>query len=294
MTTQVPIPPPRSWRDEYVVVDGIRTHYLAEGEGPVLLLLHSGEFGASAELSWEYLIGPLSRRHRVIAPDWLGYGETDKVHDFSGKRQRMLQHLRRLLDVLDITEAVVVANSMGASFLLHELAAHPGRLPVSRFVSISGGGFVPANGHRQALLDYDCTMPAMRLLLAALFHEPVWHEDNAYVQRRLQATLQPGAWESVAVARFKAPHVPPRGEFGQPDSTAYENIRVPCLLIAGEHDKLRDRNYTAPLIERLADAQLVVIPDAGHCSNIETPDAVVAAIERFLDVDSAPTDFERN
>ena len=37
----------------YLVVEGIRTHYLTAGSGPLLVLLHSGEYGACAELSWE-------------------------------------------------------------------------------------------------------------------------------------------------------------------------------------------------------------------------------------------------
>ena len=72
----------------YVDVDGVRTHYREAGSSPVVVLLHSGEFGACAELSWEFNIGPLARHFRVIAPDWLGFGQTDKVHDFTHGQAR--------------------------------------------------------------------------------------------------------------------------------------------------------------------------------------------------------------
>jgi alpha/beta hydrolase fold len=77
------VPPvERVHRSRFIEVDGMRTHYLEAGEGPPVVLLHSGEFGGCAELSWEYLIPDLAQHFRVIAPDWLGFGQTAKVHDF--------------------------------------------------------------------------------------------------------------------------------------------------------------------------------------------------------------------
>jgi len=43
-------------RSRYLDVGGIRTHYLDAGDGPPVVLLHSGEFGGSAELCWEFNI----------------------------------------------------------------------------------------------------------------------------------------------------------------------------------------------------------------------------------------------
>src|SRR5690606_30152672 len=81
----------------YIVVDDIRTHYLEAGEGPPVVLLHSGEFGGAAELSWEFTIPALAAHYRVIAPDWLGFGRTDKVHDFTQGQARRLRHMRRFI-----------------------------------------------------------------------------------------------------------------------------------------------------------------------------------------------------
>ena len=72
----------RVHRSCFVEVDGIRTHYLEAGGGDPVVLLHSGEFGGCAELSWEYMIPHLAPHFRVIAPDWLGFGGTAKIHDF--------------------------------------------------------------------------------------------------------------------------------------------------------------------------------------------------------------------
>ena len=87
-------------RSRFVDVDGIRTHYLEAGEGPVVVLLHSGEFGGAAEISWEFTIPALAEKYRVVAPDWLGFGRTDKVFDFANGRARVYRHMRRFFEVM--------------------------------------------------------------------------------------------------------------------------------------------------------------------------------------------------
>ena len=84
------------WQDHTILVDGIRTHYLEAGDGPPVVLLHAGEFGGAAELSWEHTIPALAEQYRVIAPDWLGFGYTDKLHDFVSGAMRRLDHMVRL------------------------------------------------------------------------------------------------------------------------------------------------------------------------------------------------------
>lgn len=272
----------RVHRDRFVVVDGVRTHYLEAGEGPPVVLLHSGEFGGCAEFSWEYLLPVLATRHRVIAPDWLGFGETDKLHDFIDKRERMLAHLVRFLEVMAIDSADFVGNSMGATYLVRAAAENPGRLPLARMVVISGGGHVPDNEHRRVMLDYDCTREAMVALLQAMFVDPVWWSDPDYVARRHAATLAPGAWEAVAATRLRPPTAQVRSEFGQPDATPYERIEVETLLVAGAQDKLRLPGYAQELAGRIPRSQLAIVSDAGHCPNIETAAEVAPLISDFL------------
>jgi pimeloyl-ACP methyl ester carboxylesterase len=272
----------RVHRDRFVVVDGVRTHYLEAGEGPPVVLLHSGEFGGCAEFSWEYLLPVLATRHRVIAPDWLGFGETDKLHDFIDKRERMLAHLVRFLEVMAIDSADFVGNSMGATYLIRAAAETPGRLPLARMVVISGGGHVPDNEHRRVMLDYDCTREAMVALLQAMFVDPVWWSDPDYVARRHAATLAPGAWEAVAATRLRPPTAQVRSEFGQPDATPYERIEVETLLVAGAQDKLRLPGYAQELAGRIPRSQLAIVSDAGHCPNIETAAEVAPLLSDFL------------
>jgi 2-hydroxymuconate-semialdehyde hydrolase len=273
---------PRCWVSRFVDVDGVRTHYLEAGDAErVVVLLHSGEFGASAELCWEHNIAALAEHFRVVAPDWLGFGETDKLHDFNSKSDRMLRHMAAFTRVLAIEAAFFVGASMGATRLVEEAARARPRLPIEALVLVSGGGFVPDNAHRRALLDYDGTPDGMRAILRACFAGDRWADDDAYVARRVRSSLRPGAWEAVAAARLKAPNVPPRRNFGRPDATPYEQVAVPTLALAGANDRLREPGYHHAL-ERIPGARVVVVPDAGHLLHIERPAEFNALAVEFL------------
>jgi len=266
-----------------IEVRGIGTHYLEAGEGPTLVLLHSGEFGGSAELSWERVLPALAERHRVIAPDWLGYGGTDKVHDFARGGARRISHMTEFLDAVGIDDAAFMGNSMGATLLGQVAAAHEPIWPINALVLISGGGFVPNNPERQVLLDYDGTPKAMRAIMEIVFHDAPWALADDYVQRRVDASLAPGAWEAVAAPRLKAPVVPPRSDFGKPDETPYELIAVPTLVIGGADDRLRLPGYAQELGARIPDARVEVYERCGHVPNLEHPERVVADVLAFLE-----------
>jgi pimeloyl-ACP methyl ester carboxylesterase len=272
----------RVYQSRFIEVDGMRTHYLEAGEGPPVVLLHSGEFGGCAELSWEYLIPELAPHFRVIAPDWLGFGKTAKVHDFESKRARMMWHLVRFIQIMALERAHFIGNSMGATFLLALAAETPCRLPIDRLVAISGGGFMPDNEHRRSLLSYDGSSEAMVSLLEAIFEDSVWYDDSAYVERRRQLSLLPGAWESVAASRFKSPVTEARSEFGQPDPISYSNIAVPTLLIAGAKDRLREPGYARTVASKIPEGHHVVLEECGHCPQIERPKLVSGHLMTFL------------
>ncbi len=269
-------------RSNTIVVDGLRTHYLEAGEGDTVVLLHSGEYGASALLSWEHNIGALAERFRVVAPDWMGFGRTAKVYDFESGSARRVLHLRRLLDVLDIGAAHFVGSSMGASVMSRHVAAGTGLFPARSMVMSAGGGFVPNNEWRRSIVDYDCTLDGMREILTVLFHDQTWAKDEAYVQRRFESAMTPGAWEATAAARFRSPVSPPRTAEGQEDKTPYERINVPTFVIAGAEDKLRERGYAEAIAGRIPGARLAVYEDCGHLPHIENAERFNREVVEFL------------
>jgi len=245
-----------------------------------VVLLHGGEFGVSADLGWENNIAALAEHYRVLALDMLGFGESAKVIDFNDGRGMRIRHIARFCDAVGLTSAHFVGNSMGAVNMFVDATSQAPLLPARSMVMICGGGEIQRNEHSAALYDYDATVPGMRKIVAALFHDKAFPADAAYVQRRYESSIAPGAWEALAAARFRRPGLDPPP---LPSSKrAYDRIAVPTLLVEGACDKLLPDGWAAEIAAQIPQGRSAVIQDAGHCPQIEQPDAVNDLLLSFL------------
>ena len=269
-----------------LVVDGIGTRVLDGGDGPVVVLLHVGDHGASAASSWEPTLEPLAERFRVVAPDWLGFGGTDKLRDLVDPLGRMIRHLDRTLQVLDVARGHLVGVSMGATLLLQALATRKLHVAPDRVALVSGGGPSPDTPARKVLAAYDGTVEAMRRNVATVFHDPRFAEDDDFVRRRHEASLVPGAWECLAVAGLRRPGAPPPSGAGPggagPFDTELGEVRSPVLVLAGADDPLRAPGWAEQLAARLPDGHAVVFDRCGHLPQLEHPDAFNTCLVDFL------------
>ncbi|KUH67649.1 alpha/beta hydrolase [Mycolicibacterium novocastrense] len=263
-----------------VLVDGLVTGYLEAGQGDPVVLLHGGEFGAGAEIGWEHNIAALATGYRVLALDMLGFGESAKVIDFNDGRGMRIRHIARFCEVVGAESAHFVGNSMGAVNLFVDATSEAPVLPARSLVTICGGGEIQRNEHSAALYDYDATFAGMRRIVTALFHDASYPNDEAYVQRRYEASIAPGAWEALAAARFRRPglEAPPLPS----SARAYERISVPTLVVEGGGDKLLPRGWAAEIAGQIRGGRSAVIDAAGHCPQIEQPDAVNELLLGFL------------
>jgi pimeloyl-ACP methyl ester carboxylesterase len=263
-----------------IVVDGLTTSYLEAGSGDPVVLLHGGEFGAGAELGWERAIGDLAGHYRVLAPDMLGFGESAKVLDFNDGRGMRIRHIAAFCAELGIAEAHFVGNSMGAINLLVDATSDAPRLPARSLTAICGGGEIQRNEHSAALYDYDATIDGMRRIVTALFADPAYPDDEAYVQRRYESSIAPGAWETLAAARFRRPGL--EAPTMPSSQRAYDRIGVPSMIVEGDRDKLLPSGWAAEIAGQIAGARSAVIAGAGHCPQIEQPAALIAVLLEFL------------
>jgi pimeloyl-ACP methyl ester carboxylesterase len=123
----------------FTTSDGVRIHYLQQGAGSPVILIHG--FRSNALENW---VGPgtmqaLSARHRVIALDCRGHGQSSKPADpamYAG--DRMVQDVLELMDALKIKAAHIGGYSMGAAFVGRLMGMAPERF-VTAF--LGGGGF---------------------------------------------------------------------------------------------------------------------------------------------------------
>jgi pimeloyl-ACP methyl ester carboxylesterase len=263
-----------------ILVDGLATSYLEAGQGDPVVLLHGGEFGVSAELGWGNNVAALAAHYRVLAPDMLGFGGTAKVIDFNDGRGMRIRHIARFCEAVGVESAHFVGNSMGAVNLFVDATSGSPVLPVRSMVAICGGGEIQRNEYSAALYDYDATLPGMRRIIEALFHDPSYPADDAYVHRRYESSIAPGAWEALAAARFRRPGLEPPA---LPSSARpYDRIAVPTLVVEGEWDKLLPARWAAEIADQIPGGRSLVIPKAGHCPQIEQPSVVNHVLVDFL------------
>ena len=266
-----------------------RLHYLDEGEGPPVVLVH----GAPA---WSFLyrdlIGRLRATHRCIAPDLMGFGLSDKPERFSYHPREHARHLALLLEELAVRDVTLVVHDWGGPIGLAWALDHPGRVRrlvilntwlwsvrgslrgelsgrlfasapwrlMERRLSFSTRVFLPAVFGDRSRLD-----PAAHRHYREPFARAEWRRPNEVLWREILGASDwlDGLWARRAALAEK-----------------------PALIVWG----LRDRAFTPRDLARweqaLPDAQVVRLESVGHFVPEEAPEDLGRAVEGFL---SQPT-----
>lgn len=263
----------------YVVADGIRTHYLDAGDGPALVLLHGGEFGAAAELTWEGCIPLWRKRFRVLALDLVGFGRSSKLRDFAGgQRGLMVSQVSAVLRTLDIPKAFFVGTSLSGRMLLDMVSRGDPAWPVQAVVAAGIGLAPPTAAGRKVLADFDGTLDGLRPSMDVLFHDPAFRDSEDLLRRRYEFAAMPGAWETGVAATLRSPV----RAGGQPPRRDYGSVAVPVQLVRGEHDALVPLDTWQALAGQIPGARTATIAGSGHYPQIERPAAFGAAVLDFL------------
>jgi pimeloyl-ACP methyl ester carboxylesterase len=258
-----------------VSVNGIRLHYVQVGQGIPLLFVHGYPLDHTL---WQPQIDGLANVARVIAPDLRGFGQSDApggVHTMEAHAD----DLRALLDALRIERAVVCALSMGGYIALAFWRQYASRVRGLILVDTRAGADSPAA--RQARLD----------VVEQVKQHGSEPAADAMLPRLLAGSTRQSRPDLAEFARAMMLRQPPTGIIGaqlgmagRPDSTpTLPTITVPTLVVFGAEDVItpaetEGRNLAAAI----PNAKLVIIPDAGHLSNLEQPEAFNAAVREFL------------
>jgi haloalkane dehalogenase len=124
-----------AFEPHYAEIDGVRMHYLDQGQGDPVLLLHG-------EPTWSFLyrtmIPALSGRFRCVAPDYIGFGRSDKWTEVGAYSfARHFSDLERFAEALDLRRITLVVQDWGGPLGLHYAVRHPDR--VARLVILNTG-----------------------------------------------------------------------------------------------------------------------------------------------------------
>jgi pimeloyl-ACP methyl ester carboxylesterase len=279
--------PARYARSNRVQAAGIDTFFLECGSGPPVILLHGlGATNASMLTS----LWALSRRHRVIAPDLPGHGETGKPavrYDAAFFGRWLTAFIARL----GLQRPDLVGNSLGGRIALEAGIAAPER--VGRVALLAAAPVV----HRLRQL-----VPFVRLLRPemAAVPLPIGERQALAILRSLfgEPSRMPTAWFEAAAAEFaRVWRMPgariaffsalreiyleePHGDAGYWRRLA--TMTRPALLLWGERDPLVPLAHARAVSHALPHATSLVIEGCGHVPQYEMPDLTNRLLARFL------------
>lgn len=120
------------------IEDGVRMHYVDEGDGSPLLFVHGNP---TWSFYWRRIVAALRGRHRCVAPDHVGCGLSDKPYDYPYTLARRRDDLVRLIEHLDLREITLLVHDWGGAIGLGAALAAPER--IARLVFFNTGAFPP-------------------------------------------------------------------------------------------------------------------------------------------------------
>ncbi|HTJ99782.1 MAG TPA: alpha/beta fold hydrolase [Bordetella sp.] len=256
-----------------VLVDGHAVAYSDDGQGTPLVLLHA--FAADRTL-WKPQVQALSRRWRVIAVDLRGFGASGRTNGAAVDIDRYADDVAALLVDAKIGSAVVGGISLGGYVSLAIAQRHPHLLR----------GLLLANTRAGA--DTDAARAARHDLAESLRQQGSAAVAAFYGDKLYGPTMSESARQTIRAMLLRQ-H--PQGMISallgmaqRPDRSNFlGEINVPTLIVSGTADALIPSSESRFMHDRIHGSVFVDIPDAGHLSNMDKPDAFNRAVEQFME-----------
>ncbi|MGW7569319.1 alpha/beta fold hydrolase [Streptomyces tendae] len=289
MTTQRPGSTYGQTRPRTVTVDGARLACWESGppDAEPVLLLH----GYPADhRSWRHQVPPLSARYRVITPDLLGWGASDRPLHLSFDYDTEVARLGRLLDALELDSVNLVGHDYGGFLALGFTQNHPGR--VRRLALLNSRAHATFTRRWYAVFSLLGVFGRSTLLRRPALHLPyvaLHRRSFAPLVRagHLDAHLLDGyvGWMATPEGRrwllhyFGDYRTPARPELRR----RLRDITCPTAVVWGRADPYLSPAIATELAQAVPRAELTMLDDAGHWVMDERPAAVTRALGRLLE-----------
>jgi len=279
-----------SWKHEYITSNGIRLHYVTQGEGPLMLMLHGfPEFW----YSWRHLIPEFAKDFKVVALDLRGYNESDKPKEQSAYvMAEFIEDVKGVIQGLGYDKCVLVGHDWGGAIAWNFAYAYPEMLDNLIVLNIPHPAkfaegfrtpqqllrssyifFFQIPGLPELLLqagDYqaiETALKGMAVNKTAFTNEDIEaYKDAASKRGALTATLN--YYRNVTQQRVL--------------SLDWSVLQVPTLMIWGEKDTALGKELTYGTEEYVRDFTIKYIPTSSHWVQQEQPQLVIQYMREFL------------
>jgi haloalkane dehalogenase len=276
------------FQQHFLDLDGARLHYLDEGRGQPLVLVHGNP---TWSFYWRNVVLGLRDEFRLIVPDHIGCGLSDKPQAYEYRLANHVENLVRLIEELDLRGATLVGHDWGGAIGMGAAARTPDRF--ARIVLMNTAAFL---SRRIPLRIRLCRTPLVGpLLIRGL---------NLFLRAALRsATEKPELFTPAVRAGYLAPYDnwrnrvailrfvqdiplgrrhPTRRTLGQIETALPQFRGRPLLLMWGLKDWCFTPHFLRRFQQEFPQAETEEIAGAGHLIVEDSTDRVVARLRRFL------------
>jgi pimeloyl-ACP methyl ester carboxylesterase len=254
--------PSVAWKGEKVMTSLLS--YDDQGSGPPVVLLHGFPFNRNM---WSPQIDFLARSgFRIICPDLPGFGDSpldQGAITMSGYADAVVN----LLDTLKISQAVIGGMSMGGYVLLNLVERYPERVRAAMYLVTRAAGDDPAAREKRTFLAQEVTEGRFSAVPEAFIQVLFAPETPSrspelieQVQQWMNDCSAAGVVAGLLAMRDRKDYVASLGQ-----------LDVPSLVVGAEHDMAVPPEHAQVLAAGLPQAELALVPEAGHMANLERP-----------------------
>ncbi len=278
-----------TWQHEYITSNGIRLHYVTQGEGPLMLMLHGfPEFW----YSWRHQIPEFAKDYKVVALDLRGYNESDKPQQQSAYvMSELVKDVKGVIQGLGYDRCVLVGHDWGGAIAWNFAYAHPEM--VERLIILNlphPAKFAEGLRTPQQLLRssyaFFFQLPVLpELLIQSLDYRAIESvfkgmavNKSAITQADIEAYKDAASRRGALTAMLNYY----RNAFTNVMSTDWSVLQVPTLMIWGEEDTALGKELTYGTEKYVRDFQIRYIPKCSHWVQQEQPALVNQYIREFL------------
>ncbi len=279
----------KTWQHEYIVSNGIRLHYVTQGQGPLMLMLHGfPEFW----YSWRHQIPEFAKDYKVVALDLRGYNDSDKPKEQSAYvMSEFIKDVEGVIRGLGYDRCVLVGHDWGGAIAWNFTYAHPEmveRLIVMNIphpAKFAKGLRTPQQLMRSSYAFF-FQLPVLpeRVLQAANYgviermFTGMAVDKSAFTSRDIKAYKEAIAKRGALTATLNY-YRNALSSFRQQD---WSLLNVPTLMIWGEEDAALGKELTFGTEEYVRDFQIRYIPNCSHWVQNERPELVNEYMREFL------------
>lgn len=253
-------------QSKFIEVEGVRTHYKIEGQGPYLVLIH----GTAASLhTWDAWTELLAEEFTIVRLDIPAFGLTGATKERDYSIEFYSKFLDSFVNQLGIEKFSIAGNSLGGSIAWYYSTQHTDK--VERLILIDAGG-IPGRAlppiftiAQNALGGYLLTKTSSRWFIQKNM-EQVYFDDNKVTESLIDRYWELGLREGARQAFVDRARMPLQVH----DHLLYD-LQIPTLVMWGRDDQWIPVDNAYEFDRRLPNSQLLIYDNAGHVPMEEIP-----------------------